>query len=124
MKLDELFPRPQQLPETLDSVFIRRENLTLELLEEGKWVTGRFERSIRIDHPTHLHGDGQVHAHVLGRKGDELGVVNFDGTASHGSRFKLHDRDANALRALGFDLPPDNIVEWILLCDMPALLFG
>ena len=124
MKLDELFPRPQMLPETLDSVFIRHENHTLELLEEGKWVAGRFERNIRIDHPTHLHGNGQVHAHVLGRKGDELGVVNFDGTASHGSRFRLHGRDASALRALGFEVPLDNIVEWMLLCDMPVLLFG
>ncbi|NUX59291.1 hypothetical protein [Paraburkholderia youngii] len=116
MKLEELFPT------TLEGVFLLAQNQVLEALQEGKWITGRFEANIRIDQPTHLHGDGQPHAHVLGRKGNELGVVNLDGTASHGSKFKLHDKDAAALRARGFDVSPDNVVEWLFISTMPLVL--
>ncbi|CAM2158195.1 conserved protein of unknown function (plasmid) [Pararobbsia alpina] len=116
MKLEELFP------ETLEEVFLLPHNQVLETLREGKWITGRFAGNIRLDQPTHLHGDGQPHAHVLGRKGNELGVVNLDGTASHGSKFKLHDKDAAALRARGFNVSPDNLVEWMSISIMPQVL--
>jgi hypothetical protein len=38
-----------------------------------------------------------------------------DGTGSHGSIFKLHQADADALRAQGFQIRNDRIVEWISL---------
>ena len=93
-----------------------------EVLREGKWIPGRFDKNIRIDQPTH--GVGQTHAHVLGRKGEELGVVNFDGSASHGTKCRLSDTDANALRAKGFQIPSGNIVEWLLLAGEYRLLLG
>ena len=39
-------------------------------MPEGKWISGRFDRNIRIDHPTH--GVWQTHAHVLGRRDEVL----------------------------------------------------
>jgi hypothetical protein len=120
MKLDEL---SHNIP-YLDEVLVTRDVGAFKLLREGKWISGRFDRNIRIDQPTHMHGDGKVHGHVYGRKGGELGVVNFDGTPSHGTKMKLHDLDATALRAQGFDIPPDNIVEWAVLppSSTPTLL--
>jgi hypothetical protein len=127
MKLHELYDRsarPQYLDEVIvaDSPSSPRSIQTLN--EERKWIDGRFDRNIGIDQPSHLHGDGQTHAHVLGRRGNELGVVNFDGTGSHGSKFKLHPKDADALRARGCKVRADNIVEWVKLDAMPNVIFG
>lgn len=106
----------------LGDVLITRDGETFELLKEGKWINGRFDRNIRIDQPTH--GVGQTHAHVYGRTCNELGVVNFDGTGSHGTMMKLHKKDTAALRKAGVNVRPDNLVEWIALPDQPRLLFG
>lgn len=127
MKLHELYDRsarPQYLDEVIlaDSPSSPRSIQTLN--EERKWIDGRFDRNIGIDQLSHLHGDGQTHAHVLGRRGNQLGVVNFDGSGSHGSKFKLHDKDANALRARGWKVRADNIVEWVKLDAMPNVIFG
>lgn len=113
----------QELP-IIDEVFYftDRRTGTIDLLQEGKWISGRFPNNIRIDQPTH--GVGQQHAHVYGRKGNELVVVNFDGSASHGSRGRLSDQDADALRAKSFKIPQSNIVEWIVLHPWPTLLLG
>lgn len=109
----------QYLVPALDEIAISTDFLNLEILHEG-WIAGRFDRNIRIDHPTHLHGDGQDHAHVYGRKGDQIGVVNFDGTSSHGTKCRLHDADADALRAKGFNIAADNIVEWVTMMGSPV----
>ncbi len=106
----------------LEEVLFTHDGTAFQVLEEGKWIDGRFDRNIRIDHPTH--GVGQTHAHVYGRKGSELGVVNVDGTGSHGTMIKLHRKDAAALRKVGVKVRRDNIVEWIVLPDPPQLLFG
>ncbi len=98
-----------------------------QLLREGKCIAGRFPSSLRIAPAIHLHGVVPPHAHVFGRRGEELGVVNFNGTASHGSKFKLHQRDADALRKQGFDIRPDNLVEWTAiqgLAGSQILLLG
>lgn len=92
------------------------------LNEDRKWVNGRFQRNLGIDQPTS--GAGQVHAHVLGRKGKELVIVNFDGTASHGTKGKLNNKDATALRKLGFAIRDDNLVEWWVIGTTKELLFG
>jgi hypothetical protein len=117
MKLEELVP-------TIDEVFIfNQPGRECEVLREGQWIRGRFDRNIRIDHP--VHGVGQTHAHILGRKGNELGVVNIDGTASHDTKMRLSDKDAKALVARGFNTRPDNIVEWHVLPEQPTqLLLG
>jgi hypothetical protein len=104
----------------LDDVIVTEDLVSAQLIREGKEYNGRFEGSLRVDNPTH--GVGMRHAHVLGRKGEELGVVNYDGTPSHGSKFRVHDADADKLRTLGFTIPPDGVVEWILLDDQPTLL--
>jgi hypothetical protein len=108
---------------TLSKILVSDDGTGFERLDEGKWVKGRFDNSIRIDQPTH--GAGQTHAHVYGRKGDEIGVVNFDDSASHGTICKLSDDDdAAALRKRGFTIGPGNIVEWIVLPTQPQLLLG
>ena len=84
-----------------------------ERFDEGKWISGKLDGNIRIDQPTH--GVGQPHAHVYGRKGKELVVVNFDGTASHKKSGRLPDEDADALRARGWKISASNIVEWTVL---------
>lgn len=117
MKLHELYnhsARPAYLDEVLLADSPTSPQRVQTLNEERKWVDGRFPKNLGIDQPSHLHGAGQTHAHVLGRRGNELGVINFDGTASHDTKMKLHKRDAEALRARGFQVRPDNIVEWLL----------
>ncbi len=125
MRLAELFGKPEWVP-PLNAVIVTSDGVTLEQIAEGKTISGRFDHNIRLDQPTHLHGDGKQHAHVFGRRGDELGVVNFDGSPSHGSKFRLHQADAAALRARGFSVRSDNIVEWLRLerSATPQIIFG
>ena len=127
MKLHEIVDIPALLP-SLDEILLADSPTSpggiWALNEERKWVKGRFDRNIGIDQPSHLHGDGQMHAHVLGRRGNELGVVNLDGTASHGTKVRLHSKDADALRARGFTVRADNIVEWLTLGAMPNMILG
>lgn len=106
----------------LEDVFLSEDGATFQMLQEGKWISGRFENNIRIDYATH--GAGQTHAHVYGRKGDEIGVVNLNGSASHGAKCKLHDADADALRARKFEIQAGNLVEWLVLERQPILLLG
>lgn len=121
MKLEEIKPLHPKLDEV---IVVAMNGSDYQRLLEGKLVSGRFPRNIRVDHPTHLQRDGQQHAHVLGRRGDEVGIVNFDGSGSHGSKFTLHDKDALTLRSLGFVLPPDNVIEWATCDDARKLLIG
>jgi len=95
----------------LDEVFIREGAEVFRLDESNNWISGRFQNNLRIDDPSH--GVGKKHAHVLGRKGNQIGVVNVDGSASHGSKFRLNDKDADALRSRGFTIPDDGIVECV-----------
>jgi hypothetical protein len=106
---------------TLSEILVSIGNQSFQRLDEDKWVNGRFDKCIRIDQPTH--GVGQTHAHIYGRKGTEIGVVNFDGPSSHGTQCRLSDADA-ALRDRGFTIKPGNIVEWTMLPTQPQLLFG
>jgi hypothetical protein len=106
----------------LDRVMIVTSGDRFELYEGRKWIPGRFERNIGIDQPTHGVDVGQQHAHVYGRKGEQIVVVNFDGTASHGTRGRIPDEDADALRNRGFAIRDDNVVEWIVMPDQPQLL--
>lgn len=117
MLLNEIVPSPI----VLDAILISDspQITDFQLLNEGQWIRGRFDRNLRIDQPTHLAGDGQTHAHVYGRKNDQLGVVNLDGTGSHGTMMKLHPKDADALRIRGFKIRDDNLVEWIMRVAMP-----
>jgi hypothetical protein len=118
----------QIFPMYLDAIYVVDSDLaSFQFLREGKYIAGRFPASIRIDVATHLRGAAPPHAHVFGRRGDELGVVNFDGTASHGSKFTLHQKDADALRDRGFDIPTNNLVEWTVISGLDGsqvLLLG
>jgi hypothetical protein len=110
-------PRP-----LLTDIRVSEDNQKFERLNEGKWISGRFDNNIRIDQATY--GAGQQHAHIYGRKGNEIGVINIDGSASHGSKCRLHDDDANALRTKGYPVKPSNIVEWVELNEQLQMLFG
>lgn len=97
--------------------YITTGGLDHQRLDEGKWISGRFPDNIRIDRATHMQL-GDQHAHIYGRKGgDPIIVVTDKGKGSHGTKGRLHPEDAEALRRRGFDIPPDNIVEWILVSD-------
>lgn len=111
-----------QVP-VLDAVVVVEQNGACLLIEQRKTYDGRFERNLLVDNPTH--GVGERHAHLLGRRGDEYGIVTVSGKGSHeykGQRFKIHADDADALRDLGFDIPSDGIIEWVVLSDQPTLL--
>lgn len=81
-------------------------------IDEGKWIKTRTSDAMRIDHATH--GRGQTHAHIYGRKGNELGVVNLNGTGSHGTKMRLSSDQADILRKNGFSIRADRIVEWVI----------
>ena len=99
------------------------ENDEAHRIEEGKWIATDTTNKMRIDQPTY--GAGQTHAHIYGRKGNELGVVNLDGTASHGTQMRVSKKDAETLRTRGFDIRADRIVEWIARPDLNRqLLLG
>lgn len=73
MKSFKQFRREAELAQLplLDSVMIASPEGAVELYEDRKWISGRFDRNIGIDQPTH--GAGQQHAHVYvlasGRQG-------------------------------------------------------
>lgn len=121
MKTFREFLVVQNLPE-LTEISTADSNNQMQVLVEGKWIDGRLKGNIRIDHPTH--GVGQTHAHIYARSGKEWGVVNLDGSSSHGTKCKLHADDAAALRQKGFSIKPDNIVEWIAFDGDLQILFG
>lgn len=113
------------LPFITDLQFPVAENSDVERLDEGRWISGRHPNNIRLDQPTHLQGNGQQHAHVQGRNGKDYVIVNLDGTSSHGMKGKLHDKDANALRAAKYKIPSNNIIEWFEMNDQTSrLLLG
>lgn len=107
-----------------DIVIVDENGVSAKVLKEGKWIDGRFEKNIRIDQPTHFQGlQGQPHASVYGRnRRQELVVVNLDGTGSHGTKGRLSTEDAEALKARGFNIRDDRVVEWIVLRNAPQLL--
>lgn len=111
-KLNEVVESAENGIPLIVDIVIPGTGLNYQRLYEGKMIDGRFKHNIRIDQPTHMQGQGQVHAHVLGRKGDELVVVNLDGTSSHGTKGRLHTADAEALKNYGFSIRADRIVEW------------
>src|ERR1700693_4411001 len=96
-------------------VVVDKDGVSAKVLREGKWIDGRFSKYIRVDQPTHLQGlQGQQHASVYGRnRRQELVVVNLDGTGSHGTKERLSAEDAEALKAQGFKIRDDRMVEWI-----------
>ncbi|WP_299005908.1 hypothetical protein [uncultured Caulobacter sp.] len=117
--VDDCFP--EDLPE-ITGVTIKDGDGWLTL-NEGKWISGRFPDNIRIDQPTHLAGQGQIHGHVHDRKGREIVAVNLDGTSSHGRKGRLHPDDAAALEKRGFQIPKDRIIEfWVI--GQGQVLFG
>lgn len=121
MKSFKQFLDDTELP-IIDRVMVVSSDGRLELFEGRKWVSGRFENNIGIDQASS--GRGQQHAHVYGRKGDQIVVVNVDGSASHKTRGRLHDADAAALRDRGFKISKDNIVEWLEVADLPRFLLS
>jgi len=93
----------------------------LQILEEGKWVDGHIKDGIRLDRATC--GVGQDHAHIHDRKGNQIGVINKDGSRSHKTKkMKLTKKDANALRNADYTIPTNNLVEVELHSEMAEIL--
>jgi hypothetical protein len=93
-------------------------------LEEGKWLNVNFEDEIRVDRNTHMR-TGEKHAHIHDRKGNELYSLTHDGKPSHKSKpFKLDNKQANALRKIGFTIKPNNIVEAVLIGRNRMIIYG
>jgi len=113
-----------QLPEPqvgyVDEIFWGDDSDELFQIIEGKLASGRFPNNIRFD--SNAYGAGQPHAHIHGRRGDVLGVVNLDGSGSHGTKMRLHSKDADTLRKNGYSVRPENIVEWIEICTIQQIL--
>jgi hypothetical protein len=92
-------------------------------LEEGKWLKGQFDREMRVDRNTHMR-TGEKHAHIYDRKGNQLYSLTQNGKPSHNSKpFRLSNQQADALRAAGFDVGPNNMVEAVLVGGT-QLIFG
>ena len=100
----------------------------IQSLQEGKWISGRYPDNIRVDRNTHFASTDAsgVHAHVYGRRDRDnaLVVVRADGSKSHNRAGLLHKTDAEALRRVGFDIAPDNLVEVFLLPRAPGLILN
>ncbi|MDQ0448126.1 hypothetical protein [Methylobacterium aerolatum] len=99
-----------------------------QVLHEGKWVNGRYEKNIRIDRNSHFASVGadDIHAHVYGRRDRDnaLVAVRLNGRMSHNTGGRLHQADADVLRSLGFNIPADNIVETFLVATAPSFILN
>lgn len=97
-----------------------------EMLVEGMWIDGRYPKNIRIDRDTHFSdaGKNNRHAHVYGRtdRTEGLVAVRQSGKVSHGMKGILHKKDADALRARGFNIPSSRIIEWVALPHDPDVV--
>ena len=107
-------------------VGVLRADLVRQVLDEGKWINGRYEGNIRVDRDTHFSSTDAngVHAHVYGRRDRDnaLVAVRLSGGKSHNLGGKLHKGDADALRRIGFAIPSSNLVEWMVVKRAPAVL--
>jgi hypothetical protein len=94
------------------------------LLQEGRWLKADFDREIRMDRNTHMR-TGDIHFHFHDRKGNELYAMANEGKPSHGSKsFRLTKAQAEVVRAYGGTVPPDRMVEAILVGSAKLLLLG
>jgi hypothetical protein len=114
-------PEHPGIPEITD-IAVSGDGTMLCQLREGKWIRGRFVRNVQVDQPPRLDGQVQPHAYVYGRHGERPVAVSIDGASSHGEKGRLHRVDADALRELGFKIPPDGVVEWTGLTDSVEIL--
>lgn len=119
--LDKLEKAAEADRPELDEIYIVHLSRVERLDETRKWVDGSWPRKIGIDDP---HAGGQVHAHVYGRKGNQIVAVNFDGTASHGTKGRLTQADAESLKSRGFEISPDRLVEWFVVGSGRITLLG
>src|SRR3974390_347630 len=94
----------------LDQIIVSTDGETVEVLRERTWIGGRFERNLGIDNA--MDGFGERQAHVLGRKDDQLVIVDLNGPGGDGTKGRLHDNEAAALRAKGFEVHPGHLVTW------------
>lgn len=68
---------------------------------------------------------GEIHFHFYDRKGNERYAMTQDGRPSHGSKpFKLSKAQAEVVRAHGGTVPPDRMVEAVLVDSGAMLLLG
>ncbi|MEO9168610.1 MAG: hypothetical protein ABI230_09420 [Aestuariivirga sp.] len=117
---------PDQFIEELDTVvhYCSEDDQAHIIAENEKWISIKSTSAMRMDHPRHG-GGGQTHVHIYGKKQSELGVVNLDGTGSHGTKMRLTKDQAEILIANGVKVRDDRIVEWNILQNLTLeLLLG
>lgn len=68
----------------------------------------------RLDKPNNAPGQ-QKHIHVYADKkhNHQLYAINIDGTPHDGSKYQLNNKHQEALKALGFPVPKDGLLEWL-----------
>jgi hypothetical protein len=109
-----IMPTDSDKKETyLIKVTFESENLLLEhiSLKSFKGSTNKM-----LKHPAKTHPPVKGHYHVYPKNGkDELYAVNMDGTAHHQRHqgYEIPKKEAEELRALGVDIRPDRIIEFL-----------
>lgn len=93
---------------------INKEGLILEAKVQFEPIPNVKHHTYRIDKQLGVGGPGhQRHIHIFNR-GEELFAMNIDGTAHDGyHQVKIPDDIAGFLSQKGFQLPPDNIIEFM-----------
>lgn len=78
----------------------------------------------RLDHSNNTIGQ-QAHIHVYADKKHhhQLYAINIDGSSHDGSKYQLSPKHQDALRAIGFTVPKDGLLEWINI-ESCGLLLG
>ena len=107
--------KKEDYPE-IDEVYIKVDG-DYALIREGQWISGK-KNFYRVDAVTHMQSGDQRHVHIYAKSkdkpGTELGVLNMDGSASHGTKMRLTKRMANELeKKCGVAVPENRIVEWV-----------
>jgi hypothetical protein len=107
----------------VDQLLIKKDDGYL-LFQEGRWLKADFDREIRMDRNTHMR-TGDIHFHFHDRKGNELYAMTHDGKRSHGSEpFRVTKAQAEVVTAHGGTVPPDRMVEALLVGSGKLLLLG
>jgi hypothetical protein len=84
-------------------------------LKSFKGTTNRM-----LKHPPSTHPPVKGHYHVYPKNGkEELYAVNMDGTAHHQRHkgYEIPRKEAEELRALGVDIRPDRIIEFLEISE-------
>lgn len=90
------------------------------LLEHKSLKSFKGSTNKMLKHPSSTHPPVKGHYHVYPKNGkDEIYAVNLDGTAHHQRHqgYEIPRKEAEELRALGVDIRPDRIIEYLEISE-------